>query len=220
MLRFIILVLIILICAGCSTIPFPRTSYVPVDSFDPQLVRQDFAASLPDKFQAVNTIVFQYKWRSFFALGYIDVNRERKTFAVSCLNPVGIKLFELSADSDSVKTNFVLKELLSKGDLPRVVGEDIRRIYFDNVPSGEAQIEKERYRIIFDQPRGLGFVRYVFAGSQKALVEKSYFEKGSCAWRVYYSEYRREQGKFYPAAIALKNYRFGYNLIVRLKEVR
>jgi hypothetical protein len=152
--RLIIIVLIILSSAGCSTVPFQRTGYVSVDSFDPQLVRQDFAASLPDKFQAVNTIVFQYKWRSFFALGYIDVNRERKTFAVSCLNPVGIKLFELSADSESVKTNFVLKELLNKGDLPRVVGEDIRRIYFDNVPSGEAKIEKERSRIIFSQPRG------------------------------------------------------------------
>jgi hypothetical protein len=100
------------------------------------------------------------------------------------------------------------------------VGEDIRRIYFDNLPSREAKIEKEKLRIIFSQPRGLGLMRYVFAGSQKMLIEKSYFEKGRCAWRVYYYEYRREQDKFYPAAIILKNYRFGYNLIVRFKEVR
>ena len=116
--RFLLLALIILNSVGCSTIPFQRTSYFPLDSVDLQLARREFATSLPDRFQVMNTIVFQYKWHSFSALGYIDVNRGAKTFAVSCMNPAGIKLFELSGDKDSVKTNFVLKELLRRGIYP------------------------------------------------------------------------------------------------------
>jgi hypothetical protein len=189
-------------------------------SVDPQLALKEFASSLPDRFQVINTIVFKYKWHSFSALGYIDVNSELKTFAVSCMNPVGIKLFELSGDKDSISTNFVLKELLAKGDLPRVVGEDIRRIYFDNVPSQEAKAQKDRYRVIFSEPSGSGVMKYIFAGSQAMLIEKRYYEKNRLFWSVFYYEYRQDHGKFYPAGIMLRNYRFGYNLIVRLKEVR
>ncbi len=219
--KFILLALIILSSAGCSTVPFQRTRYIPLNSVDPELARREFASSLPDRFQVMNTIVFQYKWRSFSALGYIDVNRELKTFAVSCLNPMGIKLFELSGDKDSVRTNFVLKELLRRGDLPRVVGEDIRRIYFDTAPSREAKAEKYRYKVIFSEPSGSGVIKYIFAGSRAMLIEKRYYEKKRLLWSVSYYEYRHQgHGKFYPAGIIFRNYRFGYNLVVRLKEVR
>ncbi len=218
--RIILLILIILSSVGCSTISLRKINYVALDGIDPQLVRQEFASVLPQKLQVINTIVFQYKWQSFSALGYTDVNRDKKIFAVSCLNPVGIKLFELSGDSNTVKPGYVLKELLKRGDLPRVVGEDIRRIYFDTVPLPEAKVEKQRYKIIFSRPHGAGLMKYVFAGSQKLLIEKSYYEKKHCLWRVFYNEYRLDHGKFYPSVILLKNYRFDYNLIIRLKEIR
>ncbi len=218
--RIIFLILIILNIAGCSTIPFRKINYVAVDSIDPQVVRREFASAIPQRLQVINTIVFQYMWQSFSALGYTDVDRDKKIFAVSCLNPVGIKLFELSGDSNSVKPGFVLKELLKKGDLPGVVGEDIRRIYFDTVPSPEAKVEKKKYKIIFSRPYGAGLMKYVFAGSQNLLIEKSYYEKKRCLWRVFYNEYRQEQGKFYPSGILLKNYRYRYNLVIRLKEIR
>lgn len=218
--RIVSLVLIILSSVGCSTIPFRKINYVALDSIDPQVVRQEFALAIPVRIQVINTIVFQYMWQSFSALGYTDVDRDKKIFAVSCLNPVGIKLFELSGDSDSVKPGYVLKELLKKGDLPRVVGEDIRRIYFDTVPLPEAKVEKKKYKIIFSQPYGSGLMKYVFAGKQNLLTEKSYYEKKRCLWRVFYNEYCQEQGKFYPSGILLKNYRYRYNLVIRLKEIR
>lgn len=218
--RVIVLALIILSNAGCSTVPFQRTSYVPLDSVDPQLARREFESSLPDSFKIINSIVFKYKWRSFSALGYLDADRGLNTFLVSCLNPMGIKLFELSADKNVVRTNYVLKELLSKGDLPQVAGDDIRRIYFGNVPSGEAKAEKEKRKVVFIEPSGPGIIKYIFAGSPTMLVEKKYYEKKSLIWSVSYYEYRREHGKYYPSGIMLKNSRFDYSLIVRLKEVR
>ena len=218
--RFIVLALIILSNAGCSTVPFQRTSYVPLDSVDPQLARGEFESSLPETFKIINSIVFKYRWRSFSALGYLDANRGLKTFSVSCLNPMGIKLFELSGDKDVIKTNYVLKELLSKGDLPQVAGDDIRRIYFGNVPSGEAKAQKEKRRVVFSEASGSGVIKYIFAGRPTMLVEKKYYEKNHLVWSVSYYEYRQERGKYYPSGIMLKNSRFGYSLIIRLKEVR
>ena len=205
---------------GCAAVPFQRTSYVPLDRVDPQLARREFESSLPDSFKIINSIVFKYKWRSFSALGYLDVNGGLKTFSVSCLNPMGIKLFELSGDKDVVRTNYVLKELLSKGDLPQVAGDDIRRIYFGNVPSGEAKAQKEKRRVVFSEASGSGVIKYIFAGSPTMLVEKKYYEKTHLIWSVSYYEYRQKRGKYYPSGIVLKNSRFGYSLTVRLKEVR
>lgn len=193
---------------------------MPLDNVNAHLVPQDFAQGLPERLKMVNSAVLQYKWRSFPALGYADIDRIRETFAVSCLTPTGVKLFELSGDSNSVKPNFMLKEFSKKGDLVKVVGEDIRRIYFDVVPSQEAQIKKEKYKIIFSSSEGSGLTKYIFAGKPNVLIEKRYYENKRYAWRVFYYEYRNYDGKFYPASIMLKNYRFGYNLIIRLKEVR
>ncbi|NQU74305.1 MAG: hypothetical protein HQ547_06340, partial [Candidatus Omnitrophica bacterium] len=202
--RFIFIALIILSSAGCSTVPFQKTNYIPLSSIDPQLVLKEFASSLPDRFQVLNTIAFQYKRQNFSALGYIDVNRELKTFAVSCLNPMGVTLFELSGDKDLVRTKFVLKELLSKGDLPRVVGEDIRRIYFDNVPSSEAKAQKEKYKVVFSEPSGSGVMKHIFAGKGNMLIEKRYYEKNCLLWSVFYYEYRRDHDKFFTGGIMLK----------------
>ena len=122
------------------------------------------------------------------------------------MNPVGIKLFELTGNRQEVKCSFVLKELLQRGDLPRAVGEDIRRIYFDLLPSPEAKIEKEKYRIIFSQPSGAGLIKYIFAGSNHWLIEKHYFEKKQNLWSVYYYNYILDKGRLYPAGLILKNH--------------
>jgi hypothetical protein len=218
--KIIICVLMLVSAVGCSSLPLRRIDYVALDSVDPKQLLEEYSGALPERSQVINSVVFQYKWQSFSALGYTDVRRDSGSFAVSCMNPVGIKLFELSGDKESIKTNFVLKELLKKGDLPRVVGEDIRRIYFDIIPSDRAALERKQYRFVFTAPYGEGLMKHVFAGSGHVLVEKGYYEKGRCLWRVFYGQYRREAGKLYPAGIMLKNYRYGYNLIIRLKEVR
>ena len=214
------LLLILLSSVGCSSIPFKNIDYVALDNVNPENLRLEFKGSLAQKLEVINSIVFKYKWQSFSALGYTQLDLENNTFQVSCMNPVGIKLFELTGNRNEVKPNFVLKEFLQRGDLPRAVGEDIRRIYFDMLPSAKAKIEKEKYRIIFSQPSGAGQMQYIFAGSQHWLIEKHYSEKNRKLWSVFYYDYIMNKGRLYPASLILKHHYFGYNLIIRLKEVR
>jgi hypothetical protein len=219
-LKTVILLAILLSGIGCSSIPFKKIDYVSLDNLDPQILRQDFGNILAQRMQVVNSIVFQYKFQRFSALGYTELNLADSTFAVSCMNPVGIKLFELTGNQDTISPGFVLKELLQRGDLPRAVGEDIRRIYFKMIPSPEAKIKKEKCKIIFNQAYGQGIMKYVFAGNRHLLTEKHYYEKNRNLWSVFYYEYSLNKGKLYPSGLILKNHRFGYNLVIRLKEVR
>jgi len=219
-LKVIFLLFCLTVSGGCRSIPFRNIDYVSLENVDPATRLADFKATLAQKLEIINSIVFEYKWHSLAALGYTQLDLENNTFKVSCINPVGIKLFELTGSRDEVKPVFVLKELLQRGDLPRAVGEDIRRIYFDFTPAQDAKVKKEKYRIIFTQNTGNGKLKYIFAGPQAWLIEKHYYEGKRNIWSVFYYDYLKEQGKLYPSALILKHRRFGYNLIIRLKEVR
>ena len=218
--RFASGLLVAILVAGCTSIPFQETSFVSMESVDPQAVLKSFSDRSLERFQLLNTIVFQYRFNQFMALGYIDINTNEKSFMVTSINPMGVKLFELSGDKDGVVSHFVMPELAKRGDVAAFVGMDIKRIYFDLIPSPEAKIEKKKFKIIFRQSFGLGIMEYVFAGVNGNLIEKKYYENDTLIWRVSYYEYLQDKGKLYPKGIVFKSYKYGYSLIVKLKEIR
>jgi hypothetical protein len=206
---------------GCSAIPFQAIKPVPVDGLDPDEVRERFSLALPLRFRIVSTVTVQVKGRSFLSIGYTDVDTNRKTFTVVGIHPSGgAKLFELSGDAKNVKSTFILEEFNRRGDLARIVGEDTRRMYFDRLPDPDAKVSKEKHHIIFRQQAENGEIEYVFGGEDGVLVAKHYYEGGRKVWSTSYFEYLRNKGKLYPAGIILENQRWGYQLVVRLKEIR
>ncbi|MFA7403124.1 MAG: DUF3261 domain-containing protein [Pelobacteraceae bacterium] len=219
MVRFVTLLIGILLAAGCTHIPFQEAEQVSFEAADPKSVVEQFKAHSPESFQLLNSVVFEYSWKTFMGIGYIDVNRQNSQFKVVCLNPMGVQLFELSGDRDAIVTHNALPALTQYGDLPTAVGTDIRRIYFDLVPSDKARIWKSAYRIKFRQSYGSGVMEYEFAGKGQELVEKVYYENDEIVWRICYYEYREQNGKHYPQGIVMINYRHGYQLTVRQKEL-
>jgi hypothetical protein len=218
MIRFVILFFGIML-AGCTHIPFQETERISLESADPHSVVEQFKANSPEQFQLLNSVVFEYSWNTFMGIGYIDVNRQSSLFKVVCLNPLGVQLFELSGDRDTIVTRNAMAALMQYGDLPTAVGTDIRRIYFDLIPSDKARISKSIYKVIFRQPFGPGAMEYEFAGKGRELVEKRYFEDDEIVWRISYYEYREQNGKHFPQGIIMINYKYGYQLTVRQKEL-
>jgi hypothetical protein len=211
----------ILAILACRSVPFREADLVPLEGADPAAVRDEFAAALPLAFRVVNSVTFQFRGKAFAAIGYTDVDASRRTFTVVGLHPAGgVKLFEVSGDSEAAESGFALKELSAWGDLARAVGDDTRRIYFDRLPSPDAKTSRERHRILFRQDEGPGELEYVFAGSDRLLVEKRYYENGRKLWTASYYEYRRKDGKLYPDGIMLEHHEYGYRLVVRLREIR
>lgn len=213
-------ILIFLIClTGCSSIPFQKTTYVPLDRVEPWSLVERFKNNSPENFRQINTIVFEFNWNKMSAIGYIDVNTKKQTFTVVGINHLGIKLFELSGDRNRIETYFLIEQFSEKGNFTDAVGEDIRRIYFDLIPSSEAKVKKKRHRIKFSEPFDVGVIEYTFAGTGGYLIEKDYYEEGILNWTVSYYEYQQKCEKVYPSGIILKNYKYGYTLTIRLKEV-
>jgi hypothetical protein len=209
---------ILLLVAGCSSVPFQETPRVPMAPEAPCSVVERFQEHMPDNFQLLNTVVFEYNWRKFVGIGSIEINRRDYLFRVVCLNPMGVKLFELEGNRDRIVPVYSIGAFNRYGDIASMVGADIKRVYFDLIPSPDARIWRTKYSISFRQASGNGTLEYLFAGEQGDLVEKNYYDGSGLAWRVSYYEYGEQSGKRFPRGIVLLNYQYGYRLIVRQKE--
>jgi hypothetical protein len=216
---FISGLLSVLILSGCESVPFQKTPDFPLDSADPVVIRERFQRAIPEKVRLLNTIVFDYKWKKFSGIGFVEADSSEKTCSVVCMNQVGIKLFELSIDGETTDTRFALPEFTSRGNFSKAVGEDLRRVHFDLVPSAAAEVERTKLAVIFRQQEGKGTVEYVFSGPDRFLTEKTYFEDGNPVWKVSFYEYIEKDGKIYPGGTVLKNYLYDYRLIIKLKEI-
>ena len=217
--RFVTLLIWLLFVAGCANVPFQKARQVSFESVDPKSVVEQFKANSPENFQLLNSVVFEYSWKTFMGIGYIDIDKQNSLFKVVCLNPLGVQLFELSGDKNTIVIQNAMPALMQYGDLPTAVGNDIRRIYFDLVPSDKARIWKSKYKVNFWQPYGSGVMEYEFAGIGRGLVEKVYYENDEIVWRISYYEYREQNGKYFPQGIIMINYKYGYQLTVRQKEL-
>jgi hypothetical protein len=214
-----LLVACVLFIAGCASIPFEKTLDARVANVDPAVAVQQFRESSPDTFRMLQTITFQFGPMIFSGLGFADIKRDDEAFSVVCMNHMGVKLFEVYGNREGINAPFVMDELKRGGNIAVAVGEDIKRIYFNLLPSAGAAIEKEKYRILFRQPSGRGIMEYSFGGIGYSLVEKNYYEDNIPVWRVSYYEYKDNNGKLYAGGIVMDNFRYSYRLIIRLKEI-
>lgn len=217
--RIVIVLLMVFLITGCESIPFQKELDQPYASIDPVAVRERFKGSLSEHSRLLNTIVFEYNLKTFSGIGFIDLDTAKRTCTFACINQMGMKLFEISVDKDNINTIFALPEFTSKGNFAKTVGEDIKRISFDLVPSDRAEVIRKKFSVVFMQKEGNGNAEYVFSGPGQYLTEKTYFENEEPVWRVSFYEYQNRDGRIYPGGTILKNYKYGYRLIVRLKEI-
>lgn len=191
-----------------------------MEKAEPGMVKEQFSLMLPDRFQIISTIAFEYKGQSISFIGYSDIDTKEKTFTVAGINQVGIKLFEITGDNNKTELRFAIEEFTKKGNFAEAVAGDIRKIYFNRLPANSSKVYKKKYEIIFVQNEPEAITEYVFAGSGNLLVEKRFIVDNKVIWRANYYEYQEKKGKFHPAGIILENIKYGYKLIMRLKEIR
>ncbi len=218
--KFLLLFSLIALATGCTSVPFKETAVVPMDSSDPRAVVERFREAAPESFQLLSSIVFEYNWLTVAGIGLLDIDGTDGLYKVVCMNHLGVKLFEFEGNRNGLISQFAIEPLARQGNIAAAVGDDIKRIYFDLTPSADARITVRKHKMIFRQRSGGGALEYEFAGDGGGLARKTYWEDERAVWRVSYYEYERKNGKLYPMGIILSNYRHGYRLIVRQKEIR
>lgn len=210
-----------LVAVGCQSSPFVAPELSPMDiSVDPHRMVENFRGKLPDRFSQMNSMVIEPGFfQRISTIGLIKADIIREEFTIVGLNPMGLKIFEISANKNGVTKKYAVEQLAARGDFAQAIVEDMRRIYFHTTPSPDARVIKEKYRIIFDE-ENKGKTRFIFAGTEGYLVEKKRYNKtGSLLWRVTYHERFWENGKLYTGGIVLDNIKSGYRLVIRNKKV-
>jgi hypothetical protein len=208
------------VLAGCAApVPFEPAAPLVLGRVDPVALVEGQRESLPDHFHLLSSIVFEYNWLTVAGIGYLELDRVDENYKVSCMNHLGVKLFEFAGDRTGLTSQYAIEPLARQGNIAATVGEDIKRIYLDLVPADDARFILRKKSATFRQRSGDGALEYEFSGVGMHLTAKTYREDHRAVWRASYYEYRQKSGKFYPMGIVFTNYRFGYRLIVRQKEI-
>ncbi len=206
--------------AGCATVPFEPVPWTALpDEVDPDAVPEAFAAALPVRFVSEDTLVFRFFWREIAALGYTRIDREAGTFAVICLNHLGVQLFYITGDRQQTTLEYAIPEFADRPEFVEAIGEDIRRLYFDLLPAAEAQVAIGSDRLSFTLHQDNRRVRHIFGGPRLFLRQKRARQGWRRLWDVTYYEYRQVNGQWLPRGMVLRNHRQNYRLTLRIREV-
>jgi len=217
--RIIFTIALSCLLSGCASVPFKKTNYYTLGDTNPVIVKNEFAKLLPSNFKIINTVIFKYRTKSFLALGYIGIDTQERYFEMAGMNPMGIKLFEFVGRDNKLEVSNVTDEISNRGDLSKIILEDINCIYFDQIPEPGSTTRKTNKEIIFTEQKDSGRLEYVFAGKDNLLVEKRLLRGRKKIWSVCYYEYFFKDGKVYPRGIIFSNYLHRYKLIVNIKDI-
>lgn len=215
----VILVFSVFFLSGCATVPFAPVAQTSMTAASAETVRTQFSLTQDSDYEALQSVVFQLFGRKMTGLGYFSVDTKTSTFALSCMTPMGMKLFDIQGQGDAVEAVFALPQFGKKENLARAVGLDLKRTYFDSIPSENAEIRREKHRLVFIERRADGRTEYDFGGPEQLLLEKRVYEGRKMVCRVRYYEYEPQNGFLYPHGIILENRNYHYRLILRLKSV-
>lgn len=204
--------------AGCAEMPFKKDDSISLSGIDSTQLLVRFKRSLPETVSSLNSVVFDYAGINFLGLGFVEIDRSKSSFRVICLNPMGVKLFDLSGDKYSTTTNFAIEPIAKYGEIGVAVAADIRRIYFDLLPPSNAEPRKSEYRVIYGSSTPDGYQEHIYAGVDGDLIEKRFYKDQFISWQVTYHDYRSIGGKRYPQGMVLTNYSDAYQLVIREKE--
>jgi hypothetical protein len=217
--RFVLAIpLVFLLVTGCATEHFSRPQQISIRDIQPEQLLDRFRNNLPETVHSLNSVVFDYAGINFLGLGFVEIDRSKDSFRVICLNPMGVKLFDLSGDRSGTTTNFAIEPIAKYGEIGAAVAADIRRIYFDLLPPSGTEPRRGEYRVSYGSSTPTGIQEHIYAGVEGDLIEKRFYSDQFISWQVTYHDYRNIGGKRYPYGIVLTNYRDGYQLVIREKE--
>ena len=213
------MVLVCAVLAGCVTAPYPDPEpFAPGEGMYADVPAR-FAARLAPRFEQVNAIIFNYKLHELTALGVASVDVPARSFAVTCMTPLGVKLFDVVCAHGQVEGRFVHPEFAKRGgNLAQAAGADLTRAYFDWQPPESAPYKVQGGRLVFAAADAAGVTEYRYAWRDGRLAEKVRFEKGHRLWTVEYREYACGAEGLVPTGIVIANHQYGYRLVVATRE--
>ena len=220
MMRFLPILALFLLLAGCATVPFETEPKADFQGLEPAAVVENFDAAVGQQFELLESVVFKFFGKEITGLGALAIDPSIPSYALTCMTPTGITVFGVRGTGDEVEALFVPPPMEKHREhFAEAVGRDLRRIYFGWTPPADADVKHKKHRMVFTEKRDGETVEYTFSGPRKRLTEKRFSKGWKTRCTVRYFEYEEVDGKLYPQGIILHNKQFHYRMILRVKEV-
>jgi len=185
-----------------------------------------FGGHAPSHYEAVSSVVFQYRWFKFPALGVMSVDIRRNNFALVGMSQIGINVFELSDRNGVVKCHMPGTLLERYPKIATGAVEDVRRMFFNYTPAPGAYRHDTAREVFFEEKSNGGTLQYRYDKATGLLLGKRFsvpslfLQARSVVWVVSYENYAKSNGMTYAQVIRLKNRRLHYALSTRVTGMR
>ena len=211
-----VLVCLTLCLTSCRTVPPP----LPAGAIES--LRARFETLQPVHFDSRQTVLFEFRphwwWPTIrlTALGYASVDRTTGNYAVVCLSPLGMKLFDVVRSNGNVRCNFAIPV---PGAAGQAVGADLANLFFDLTPPPTAAVHTHGDELVFRSAGDHRTTEYVFSIASGQLLRKVYYEGRKRIATVTFRDYRTAEGRVYPRLSILENHRYRYTLTIAVRNL-
>ena len=173
----------------------------------------------PQTFRAVQSVVFSFYGRSMTGIGVLSLDRTVRSFELSCMTPMGTKLFDLRMVNDEPEVLFALPFFTEKEGFAEAVAHDIARVYFDPEPPQISRAWRKGDDLVIESSNGDCAVEYRYRGNPLVLAEKRFFRRRALEARIDYVDAVEQEGFRCISKAKLKSRTHGYQLTIRTKKL-
>lgn len=201
---------------GCCSLP---------SSFVPAAPREPF----PDPFRGRQNLVFEFQpywwWPQkarLAAVGYAAVDRSARACQVTCLSPLGLKLFDLASTNGVSRLDTAIPlpgdAGAMRGAMRDAIAFDLVAIFLDSLPPPGSRGERRCAETVFTETRGKLRAVRVFDAVTGRLLRKTIDAPDGRRSLTFEASAATPDGAGLPGAIVLRNHRYGYTLRLFIRE--
>lgn len=217
LLRGAFLTVCIALMCSCRTMP-------PLEPVQAARVLSLVEASQPESFKAQQVLVFAFKphwwWPTIrmTALGYAVVNRKAGEYAVVCLSPMGVKIFEAKRCEGVATVTMAFPVKGDTGAMGKAIGADIESLYLGRIPPSNAIWRQRGGELTATLDSGDRHEEWWFAADTVRLFKKTVRTPAGTR-TLTFDDYKPFAGGMCPGHMMLRNDRFRYSLTVQQSQL-
>ncbi|MCF8044636.1 MAG: DUF3261 domain-containing protein [Desulfarculaceae bacterium] len=219
-----ILLFAVLCVAGCTAAAPEHRGVPPEDMAVGRICREirDYNTKISGSVELINSVRFNFRGRSFTAIGPLRLDEPGNGFSMAAVNPMGMTLFRIRMKNGELVTSEMIPEFKKFKQAADTVSKDIERIYFNReIDLSKAVRRPEKDGVVLES-RGKDTKRceYRFGRVPLVLLTKTCYKNGRKIWSADYYNYREYNGGLFPMKTFFKQYRHGYTLDIDTKRIK
>lgn len=211
--------ILLLLLAACASVPFASSELTPTTPLTTAELSSALWSSGSGNFLIRQSALFELKGMKIPITGIMKLDLKAKVARLVGMNDMGVKLYDISVDRTSSRSNFIIPNLASYPGFAEAVAVSVRRIFLDPEPAPGDTLVRTADTYLLSRANVSGdTIRFTIGGAERQLLEKT-FRGPAESWRVRYYQYQQNQGQLFPGGIVLDDDRAKYRLTLWIESM-